>query len=156
MIAPWWLEYMCWRLYVWRNEEIVKISNYAFQCDHHYNYYCIKLAWMKLIKTKKKNNPDTRPRSIGHGWVQGQCPKWGGGEGLGTQSPPDRKWFITIFKSVGWLCWQLNLNKTEKNTALFWSYFLLFYVTFSEAHCQGFSPGAPISSPPSSMNGFSQ
>ena len=31
--------------------------------------------------------------------------------------------------------------------------FGLQYVAFSEARCQGFSPGTPISSPPSSVNG---
>ena len=30
------------------------------------------------------------------------------------------------------------------------------YVTFSEARHQGFSRGTPVSSPPSSVNGFSQ
>ena len=30
------------------------------------------------------------------------------------------------------------------------------YVAFSEARRQGFSPGTPVSSPPSSVNGFSQ
>ena len=34
--------------------------------------------------------------------------------------------------------------------------FGLLYVTFSEARCQGFSLGTPVSSPPSLVNGFSQ
>ena len=47
-------------------------------------------------------------------------------------------------------CWSAG-------SSLGWGWnFRLFYVAFSEARRQGFSPGTPVFFPPSSGNGFSQ
>ena len=41
MIAPWPLEHMCGRQFAVQCEDIVEVSDWAFQCNHHYHYnYC--------------------------------------------------------------------------------------------------------------------
>ena len=64
-----------------------------------------------------------------------------------------RRWIKQEMKGFQlYFLFQKKKKRLEEYT-IHWKYMKHNNVAFSEARCQGFSPGTPVSSPPSSVNG---